>query len=660
MLECTIVRYTYYVAYDDADLLKSGWDVSVIMTVFPRLRKASAALALLVIGAHAILLVFSSPVAAWSLTHTNSPAFLSSPQTGLNPWKGGPPCSSCWGAPPLTTPEGCSDSALRAFGSFFRSRKSAADASPSEPQQKGQQQQQHTSVDLYRLLGVAPDASPAAVALRAKDLQAQLDQLASEGSAATEAAATAAAAAAAAGSEAAATTSGQVDPLLADLVREVAETLQDPQKRAAFDREGLIPPSLAALLSQLPSPAAAAATAAAAPDGQAEGGAEVSVDTPEEEDDDREEGEGNPTDLFSAIFGGPLGSSFGGGPFGGPGAMRLRMQPQQGPDVEAFVRLSFAAAALEGAPSVPVSVTRLEECDACNGTGGAGGAKPKSCKTCGGRGLQTESKRSAYGIVSTASTCAACGGQGHLQAPRCSSCGGHGRQQSNTTLQVAIPPGVADGSTLVVEGAGSAGKNGGPRGNLCVCLSLHPAAVVVVAVVAAAVVAAAVVAAAVVAAAAVAALGNAACLAAAGELLTVRVEEDSRFSRKGSDVFSEVTVSLAEAALGTTRKIETVDGEAELTIPPNSHPGQELRLKGRGARVLEGGPRGPRGDHVVNLRVALPANVSEEERRLLQRLKELQSSSGAAATAAAAAAGSASSRPSRQSPGRQRDSSSKE
>ncbi|KAL8441632.1 hypothetical protein Emag_006997 [Eimeria magna] len=550
------------------------------MAAFPRLRKATA-LALL-ISAPAILLDFPSAVAAWSLIHTGEPAFVSFPQTCHNPPKG-PPCSSCWRGPPVT-PEGCSKSALRAFGSFFRSRKSSADASPSEPQQKGQQEQQHTNVDLYRLLGVAPDASPAAVAKRAKDLQTQLDQLATEGSATT-----AAAAAAAAGSEAAAAVSAPVDPLLAGLVREVAETLQDPKKRAAFDREGLIPASLSALLSHLPSPTAPAA--AAAEDGQTEGGADVSGDTLQEEEDDTEAGGSNPADLFSAIFGGPLGGSFGGSPFGGPGAMRLRMRPQQGPDVEATVRLSFTAAALKGAPSLAVSVTRLEECDACNGTGGAGGAKPKSCKTCGGRGLQTESKRSAYGVVSTASTCAACGGQGHLQAPRCSSCGGHGRQQSNTTLQVAIPPGVVDGSTLVVEGAGSAGKNGGPRGNL---------------------------------------------------LLTVRVEEDSRFVRKGSDVLSEVTVSLAEAALGATR------------------PGHELRLKGRGARVLGGGPRGPRGDHVVTLRVGLPAKVSEEERRLLQRLKELQSSRSTPADADAAAAGASSPRPARQLTGRQRDSSSRD
>ncbi|KAL8274252.1 hypothetical protein Esti_001841 [Eimeria stiedai] len=563
------------------------------MAAFLRLRKAPA-LALL-ICASSVLLGIWRAVDALSLIHTGEPAFLTSLQPGYNPRREAP-CSSCWGAP-LADPEGCSSSALGAFGSFFRSRKGAAEALPSDPQQGGQQERQHTNVDLYRLLGVSPDAAPAAVATRAEKLRAQLDQLAAE----DLAAAGSEAAAAGSGAAAAAAPGGApVDPLLAGLVREVAETLQDPQKRAAFDREGLIPASLSALLSQLPSPTAAAA--AAAQDGQTVGGADANGDTPEEEDDEGEAGAGDPSDLFSAIFGGRLGSFFGGGPFGGPGALRLRMQPQQGPDVEASVRLSFAAAALKGVPSVAVPVTRLEECDACNGTGGAGGAKPKSCKTCGGRGLQTESKRSAYGVVSMASTCAACGGMGHLQAARCGSCGGHGRRQSNTTLQVAIPPGVADGSTLVVEGAGSAGKNGGPRGDL---------------------------------------------------LLTVRVEENTRFVRKGSDVFSEETVSLAEAALGTTKKIETVDGEAQLTIPPNSQPGQQLRLEGRGARLLGGDPREPRGDHVVTLRVALPTNISEEERRLLQRLKELQAS-----PPTAAAAGASSSRPARRLPGRQSDSSS--
>ncbi|KAL8431164.1 hypothetical protein ACSSS7_005446 [Eimeria intestinalis] len=631
------------------------------MAVFFRLRKAPAPA--LFTCASSFLLLFSRPGAAWALIHTGKPAFLDSPQSGHNPQKW-PHFSSRWGGGGHVTPEGCSNSALGAFGSFFRSRKSAADASPGEPQQERQQQQRHTSADLYRLLGVPPDASPAAVAARAQELQSHLDQLAAEGPAAETAAAPGAAAA----------RGVPVDPLLAGLVREVAETLQDPEKRAAFDRDGLIPPSLSVLLSQLPSPAAAAAQ-----DEHTEGGADLNADAVEEEADEREAGGGGPSDLFSALFGGPLGGGFGGGPLGGPGAMRLRMRPQRGPDVEASVSLGFAAAALNGAPSVPVSVTRLDECDACKGTGGAGGAKPKSCKTCGGRGLQTESKRSAYGIVSTATTCATCGGQGHLPVPRCGSCGGHGRQQCNITIQVSVPPGVADGSTLMVEGAGSAGKNGGPRGDLCVRASARSQLLLLLLLLPIA------------AASAVSACCCCSCGAAASgangvlssssrvllplyacsssvsrhvyapcihRLLTVRVEEDNRFVRKGSDVFTEETISLAEAALGTTRKIETLDGEAELTIPTNSQPGQQLRLKGRGARQL-GVAGSPRGDHVVTLRVALPAHISEEERHLLQRLKEIQSSRPPVAAAAGGGAGGAavasSSRTGRHVIGRQRD-----
>lgn len=258
--------------------------------------------------------------------------------------------------PPAARAPGSSRGAFGPFSSFFRSHKASSGAAQSQ-----QQQPTHTELDLYRLMGLKADASPAAVAARAQALQQQLSELSEAQPAAA-------------------------DPLLSSLLDLVASTLQDPQQRAAYDKEGVIPASLSALLSQLP----AASPAASASEGEEEQTAAADEETAAgdaSEDDADGRASGDP---FSALFGGDL--------FGeslssqrklvssGRGAPRS----QQGEDIEARVTLGFSAAALQGAPALPLTVQRLEACDKCNGTGGARGSKPTLCKSCEGKGVKTE------------------------------------------------------------------------------------------------------------------------------------------------------------------------------------------------------------------------------------------------------------------------------
>lgn len=423
-------------------------------------------------------------------------------------------------------------SALGSFSSFFKRRKSTPDSSSQKDVQEEQQQQPHHSrFDLYRLMGLDHNVSASAVAARAEQLQQQLQQFPGV----------------------------PADSLLAELLREVAATLQDPQRRAAFDAEGAVSPSLSKLFDQL--------NFAYRPphDVEKEEEEEPRIGEAGPDKEDAVEVPRGPSDLFSALFGGPL--------LGGraaAAATRRARQPQQGADVETSITLDFAAAALKGAASAPVTVQRLEPCDDCGGSGWRRGSAPAACESCKGKGVKTETRRSAFGVISTSMTCSDCGGLGRFPAPRCSGCGGHGRQERTVTLKVSVPPGVSDGTLLSVEGQGSAGKDGGERGNLYV---------------------------------------------------TVRVAGDTRLSREGANVHSEETISLAEAATGCKQIVQTVDGEAELTVPPNAQPGQQLVLKGRGARILNH-PLGTRGDHVVTLRVALPDTMGQEEQRLLQRFQK--------------------------------------
>ncbi|XP_026190642.1 uncharacterized protein LOC34622762 [Cyclospora cayetanensis] len=439
------------------------------------------------------------------------------------------------------------NSALESFSSFFGRRK-VSPGSSNEQQPTPQQNQKHARIDLYRLMGIAPESSGSAIAVRAKELQQRLRQLSSGDSV-------------------------PPDPLLSSLLRDTVTVLQDAQQRAAYSRDNVLPASLSALLDQLPDSSVAHTRS------NDEKKQNTSESKATSDDATAEAVPRRPLELFSELFGDGLlgGSSL----LTRAKARRIEQTPKQGSDVEAQVTLGFVAAALEGAPSIPITVNRLEACEACTGTGGTGRRKPAPCKACDGRGMKTEgffpqTRRSSYGVVSTSISCPACGGIGHHPPPRCGNCGGHGRQPCKTTLQVGIPAGVADGALLRVEGQGSAGENGGPRGDL---------------------------------------------------YITVRVEQHSHFTRKGADVHSEESIGIADAALGSKIMVKTIDGEAELTIPPNWQPSQKLILKGRGAKV-PGNPHGIRGDHVVTLRVSLPEKITPEESQLLKQLREARKKPG--------------------------------
>lgn len=268
---------------------------------------------------------------------------------------------------------------------------------------------------------------------------------------------------------------------------------------------------------------------------------------------------GDVADIFEAFFGT--------GTFGRR-RTTTRSRTQHGEDVFAEVRLTFRESAFGVGRDVPIA--RLEPCDRCAGSGAEPGTSPQRCRTCGGRGQVQDVRRSVFGTVMTARPCTTCGGTGEEIVTPCERCGGRGRVAAEASVPVEIPAGVSDGLDLRIAEAGHAGRAGGPPGDLYVTLS---------------------------------------------------VEEDPVFERRGSDVFAVLDVPMTQAALGAQIEVETLDGPERIDIDPGTGSGTSLRLRGKGVPNL--GRRG-RGDLFLTIQVVTPRPGSKDERRLLEQLAELR------------------------------------
>ncbi|MFG2711383.1 molecular chaperone DnaJ [Streptomyces goshikiensis] len=259
-------------------------------------------------------------------------------------------------------------------------------------------------------------------------------------------------------------------------------------------------------------------------------------------------------------FGGGLGDVFGGlfnrgGAGAGPGA---RVQPRRGQDIESEVTLSFTEA-VDGA-TVPLRMSSQAPCKACSGTGDKNGT-PRVCPTCVGTG---QVSRGSGGGFSLTDPCADCKGRGLIAETPCDVCKGSGRARSSRTMQVRIPAGVSDGQRIRLRGKGAPGERGGPAGDLYV---------------------------------------------------VVHVDTHPVFGRKGDNLTVTVPVDFAEAALGAEVRVPTLNGPSvTLKLPPGTPNGRTMRARGKGAVRKDG----TRGDLLVTVEVAVPAELSDKAREALE------------------------------------------
>ena len=242
------------------------------------------------------------------------------------------------------------------------------------------------------------------------------------------------------------------------------------------------------------------------------------------------------------------------------GAEGRRMR--RGADLVAEVEVDLVDSAHGASRKIPFELA--VPCEACRGSGAEPGTSPVTCSTCAGSGRLEQISRTVFGDFVRAQTCARCGGSGRVIEQPCRACSGTGRLLEERTLDVEIPPGIHDGQRIRISGEGHAGALGGRSGDVYV---------------------------------------------------RVRVRPDPRFVREGNDVFSTVELTMTEAALGVRRAIPTLDGEVELELSAGTQPGDVVVLRGAGMPVLQG--RG-RGDHRVLVSVAMPRELTDEQRRLLE------------------------------------------
>ena len=271
-------------------------------------------------------------------------------------------------------------------------------------------------------------------------------------------------------------------------------------------------------------------------------------------------GGGGLGDIFDAFFGG----GGGGSPFGGGG--RGPSGPPRGQDMEVAVAITFEQAVF--GDQVAVDMKLPQTCDTCDGSGAGEGTKPVTCSECSGSGQVRRVRQSVLGQMVSSSPCGRCGGLGEVITTPCPTCRGEGRVTTDKTYHVDVPAGVVDGSTLRLTRRGAVGPRGGSPGDLYVHLRVRP---------------------------------------------------HDRYHREDDDLVTEVQVSIAQAALGTSIVLPTLDGDEDLAVPAGTQPGHQFVLRGRGVPRLQG--RG-RGDLRAIVDVEVPTKLTTDETELLRSFAE--------------------------------------
>ena len=282
--------------------------------------------------------------------------------------------------------------------------------------------------------------------------------------------------------------------------------------------------------------------------------------------DPLQSGPGAPGNPFAQGFGGlgDIMDAF----FGGGGTRGPRSRVRQGAD--ALIRIDLDLAETAFGTTRELTVETAVVCGACQGGGAAPGTHPSTCETCRGRGEVQSVQRSFLGQVMTTRTCGRCGGVGSVIEHPCGDCGGDGRVRARRTLSVKIPAGVEDGMRIRLTGEGEVGPGGGPPGDLYVEVheKAHPV-----------------------------------------------------FTRDHDDLHCTLSLPMTAAALGTTMKLDTLDGEEEIDVAPGTQAGSVITLRARGIPHLRGTGR---GDVHVHLDVQVPTRLDARQEELLRELARIR------------------------------------
>ena len=238
-----------------------------------------------------------------------------------------------------------------------------------------------------------------------------------------------------------------------------------------------------------------------------------------------------------------------------------KREEPKGETVEVVLEVPFRTAALGG--QVPISLSINGPCETCGGNGAAPGATMSQCPECKGRGTISFGQ----GGFAVNRPCPMCRGRGKIPSEKCPTCHGSGENQVEKRLMITVPSGTESGTRIRMKGQGGSGGSGRPAGDL---------------------------------------------------LVTFQVQPDKFFRREGVDLIAEVTVNLAQAALGTRLRVKTIDGKkVVLKLPAGTQPGRRFRIKGEGIAKSD-----RKGDMIVTVQVTIPEELNEEQAELLKKFAE--------------------------------------
>lgn len=214
-----------------------------------------------------------------------------------------------------------------------------------------------------------------------------------------------------------------------------------------------------------------------------------------------------------------------------------------------------------------VFITNFVPCETCQGSGAANPSAVKRCTRCGGRGQVHQNR----GFFSMTTSCPDCHGEGKIITERCKECRGAGRVKKKQKIHIKIPAGVDTGMRLKMAGHGDAGEGGAPAGDLFVFITVEP---------------------------------------------------HDFFSRDGDDVYIELPLSFADAALGCKKELPTpVGGSCRVTIGEGTQTGKILRVKGEGFPNVHGQGK---GDLLIKVSLETPVNLSTKQKELLKEFGDLE------------------------------------
>lgn len=268
-------------------------------------------------------------------------------------------------------------------------------------------------------------------------------------------------------------------------------------------------------------------------------------------------------DIFGEMGGSPFDSFF--------GVSRTRKggtgKGQRGTNLRIKVTLSLEEIAT--GTTKKIRVNKHVACDLCHGSGAKDSGSVQTCGTCRGSGYVRQIRNTFLGQMQTTTACPACGGRGQVITAACPKCKGEGRVFGEETIDLEIPAGVAEGMQLSMSGKGNAGMNGGPNGDL---------------------------------------------------IISISEKKHDHFQRDGQNLIYDLYLNFADAAIGTSVDVPTIDGTVKIKVPPGTQPGKIFRLKDKGLPAVQGYGK---GDQLIHVNVWTPKKLSDEERKILEKMRDM-------------------------------------